>query len=196
MCPGVPQSLPTSGGRVLTLWLSRNLAAGNRAESGVCSEWLCYEHPLLQTLPYWPFMPLIATNIQPQRETRIFLACRNSPSDLADPLRVGRAVKGAAVLARSAKSKPNQLEATGKSTARAGVPGSPLVTVNLAGTGAALCTCRATMPMSLMPPSSREATRCFAILGGGPPLPDDRVVVCFPSGHQPAAGVTPMRRED
>jgi hypothetical protein len=46
-------------------------------------------------------MPLIATSIESQRVTRIFLDCRAAPPDPADLLRIERAIEDSAALAGS-----------------------------------------------------------------------------------------------
>jgi hypothetical protein len=66
-------------------------------------------------------MSLIATSIEPQRVTRIFLDCRDAPPDPADLLRIERAIEDSAALARAGEEVVGQPEKFGSLTAGAGV---------------------------------------------------------------------------
>jgi hypothetical protein len=63
-------------------------------------------------------MPLIATRIEPQRVTRIFLDCRDAPPDPADRLRIERAIEDSVALAKSMEDALSQHETIGASTLR------------------------------------------------------------------------------
>jgi hypothetical protein len=63
-------------------------------------------------------MPLIATRIEPQRVTRIFLDCRDAPPDPADRLRIERAIEDSAALAKSMEDALSQHGTIGASTLR------------------------------------------------------------------------------
>jgi hypothetical protein len=64
-------------------------------------------------------MPLIATSIEPQWVTRIFLDCRDAPPDPVDLMRIERAIEDSAALAESGEEGPGQPETIGVATAGA-----------------------------------------------------------------------------
>ncbi len=87
------------------------------------TEWSCDGFVRFRrALAHWLLMSVIATSIEPQRVTRIFLDCRDAPPDPADLLRIERAIEDSAALASFAEEAPGQTEAICDLTAKARVP--------------------------------------------------------------------------
>jgi hypothetical protein len=122
-------------------------------------------------------MPLIATRIEPQRVTRIFLDCRDAPPDPADRLRIERAIEDSAALAESTEEALSQHETLGGSTVRS----SPLEDASRYNEAPAWL------------------RRAFKLTGGEdakPRSPTTGVVVCSQTGTNPPPTAAQTHREE